>query len=69
MYNSDDELIDDHYANEDGDITDERREEILNEHDPYEDGYIGSETIHLLIDDDGSVMLDPSFSHSIHGGQ
>ena len=69
MYPTEDDMIDDHPANENGDITDERREQILDEYDPYEDGYVGCDTLFVLIDEDGNISLDPSRINSIHCGQ
>jgi len=56
-YGSQDELIANHPANDDGDITDKRRQEILDEDDPYEDGYIGTNTIEVAVDGEGKVYL------------
>jgi hypothetical protein len=65
-YNNEKELIDDHPANDDGDITEERRQEILSEYDPYEDGYMGSDTIEIEIDEHtGLAYLGESLSFSV----
>jgi hypothetical protein len=66
LYNNEDELIKNHPANEEGDITDERREEILSENDPYEDGYISHDEI-VLKEVDGKLVLDKGVS--FHAGQ
>ena len=80
-YNNQDELIQNHprcsdyqknpetgrYENVFIGCSDELREEILNEDDPYENGYISSESIKLRLYDDGTVELDEPLS--IHGGQ
>ncbi len=63
-YNSEDELIEDHplfYK-----MTPELREEILNEEDPYENGYIGSDSIEIEIVD-GVARLAGHLS--FHAGQ
>lgn len=38
-------------------MSDELRQEILDEEDPYENGYIGTETIEVGIDENGKVHL------------
>ena len=65
-YPSEDALIEDHFLN-DGDMTDELREEILSEENPYENGYIGTETIEVGVDENGKVYLIEGFS--FHAGQ
>jgi hypothetical protein len=65
-YPSEDALIEDHFLN-DGDMTDELRQEILDEEDPYENGYIGQETIEVGIDENGVVHLIGNLS--FHAGQ
>jgi len=60
-YNSDAELIADHPDN-DGDMSEERAQEILDEEDPYEDGYIGSDTIEVTIDENGNATLTSPLS-------
>ena len=67
VYPTQDALIEDHYSYDDGNITDERRQEILDENDPYEDGYIGNDSFEVAIDDDGKVQLVGSMS--FHAGQ
>lgn len=66
LYNNEDELIKDHPASEDGEITEERRKEILNENDPYEDGYISHDTIELKEVNGKLVLLK---GVSFHAGQ
>ena len=44
-YNNEDELIADHPKADE--MTDELRKKILDEYDPYENGYIGSSSIHF----------------------
>lgn len=61
-----DDLIEDHPLN-DGDMTDELREEILSEDDPYENGYIETETIEVGIDENGKVHLIGNLH--FHAGQ
>jgi hypothetical protein len=66
-YASEDDLINDHPLNDDADMTPELREEILNEEDPYENGYIGTETIEVGVDENGKVHLIGNLS--FHAGQ
>lgn len=65
-YNSEDELIQDHPISHAGKMTPEKREEILQGDDEYENGYIGSETIHIKIVDNVPMLARP---FSIHSGQ
>lgn len=64
-YNNDDELIADHPK--DDEMTPELRDQILNGHDEYDNGYIGSDTIEIFVHEDGTVGLADSLS--IHAGQ
>ena len=81
VYNNEDELIADHPMATDfrqdpktgewGDvavkISKKKREAILNEEDPYENGYIGSDTIKIKLNSDGTMCLAESMS--FHAGQ
>ena len=66
VYNNYDELIADHPIAETEEITPEIRENILNEDDPYENGYIGEGTIKLTICGDEVILAEPLV---FHGGQ
>ena len=79
VYNNNEELLADHplaedFRNVNGewksvkvDLTDEQKENILNEDDPYENGYIGTDTIEIELGEDGSVKLGKKLS--LHVGQ
>lgn len=68
-YNTEDELIADHpnssdYKKVDGkyqevkvELTPEERAGILNEDDPYENGYIGKDSIEIEVGEDGVAKL------------
>ena len=49
-YNSEDELINDHPLSRKGKMSDKKRQDILNEDDPYENGYIGADRIEVEVD-------------------
>jgi len=66
VYPTQDALIEDHHDYDEG-MSDERREEILSENNPYDDGYIGTDSFEVAIDDDGKVQLVGSMS--FHAGQ
>ncbi len=63
VYNNEDELIEDHHCSDDDEMTPEKREEILSENDPYENGYIGKKSIRIKVVD-GVPMLDGPISFS-----
>jgi hypothetical protein len=63
-YNSQDELIADHPRADE--MTDELRADILNEDDPYENGYIGSDTIKIVKVGNGYQLAEKL---SFHAGQ
>ncbi len=65
-YNSEDELIQDHPVSRKGEMTPDKREEILTEYDPYENGYIGSATIYIKFLNNVPVLSRP---FSISSGQ
>jgi hypothetical protein len=67
VYNNKEELIADHPLNCEGDLTDEKRAEILNGDYEYENGYIGEDTIEIVIDDNGDVKLSKKLH--FHAGQ
>lgn len=77
VYNDEDELIADHPMFEEFDSekkkfyhrepTQRERNLILDEEDPYENGYIGSDTIKVKVKKDGTVKLAAPLS--FHGGQ
>jgi predicted DNA-binding WGR domain protein len=79
VYNNEDELIADHPKSEDFrqgpdgkwdyvkvKLTKEQRDEILNEEDAYENGYIGSDTIKVKIVNGVATLAEPM---SFHAGQ
>lgn len=78
FYNSNEELLADHPNGETFNIetrefgqrklTEEEEAYILNEEDPYENGYIGTQVISIIIDDDGNAQLTPE-GFSAHAGQ
>lgn len=49
-----------------GKLSDEDKEAIINEDDPYENGIISTDSICLLVSDDGSISLDPTASNSFY---
>jgi hypothetical protein len=77
-YNNEDELLADHPMSEGGDaingkwvrkrveLTQEQRDEILNEEDPYNNGYIGKDTIKIEVVDGVARLTSPI---SFHAGQ
>lgn len=67
VYNNEEELIADHPLAEDGPLTSDQIRDILNEDDPYENGYIGNDTINIQIDEHGVAKLANSLS--FHVGQ
>lgn len=78
-YNSEDELIADHpkssewkkvngeYKEVAVELSPEQRKKILNEDDPYENGYIGHGEVVVEVDDNGTARLAKPIS--LHGGQ
>lgn len=50
VYNNDEEMFADHPMVEGGELTKEEKNNILNEEDPYENGYIGRDTIEIELD-------------------
>lgn len=66
VYNNNEEMLADHPLAEDGPLTDKQRNDILNEEDPYENGYLGQDVIEVEIVD-GVVKLAKGLS--FHAGQ
>ncbi|HUW47329.1 MAG TPA: hypothetical protein VMW36_01120 [Patescibacteria group bacterium] len=56
-YNNEDELIAAHPKFKNRKPTEEERLEVLDEHDPIENGYMGSDTITIYDGDDGTYKL------------
>lgn len=68
VYNNEEEMLADHPDNKWGEVmTPEKRLEILNGDDEYENGYLDRKTISLIINDDGTVKLSKEIS--FHAGQ
>ena len=79
VYNNNEELLADHPLAEDFrqvngewkhvpvELTEEQKKKILTEDDPYENGYIGKDTIEIEICEDGTVKLGKPLS--MHVGQ
>lgn len=65
-YNSEDELIEDHPQARRGKMTPKLREQILTEDDPYANGYIGEDTIEIIVEDGVARLSKPL---SFHAGQ
>ena len=65
-YNNEEEMLADHPAN-DGEMSEEKKREILTEYDPYGNGYLGSGTIEVEVDENGVAKLTKSLS--FHAGQ
>lgn len=67
LYNSTEDMVNDHPLMEDGELTYEEVEVVvLGEDDPYENGYIGSETIMVNVDNGVATLAQ---SVSLHVGQ
>lgn len=69
VYNNNEEMLADHHRIEEAETEEEKekiKQEILNENDPYEDGYLGTDTIDIEIVD-GVAKLASSIS--LHAGQ
>lgn len=66
-YNSNAELLADHPKARRGTLTEDQKEAILSEDDPYNNGYIGQETIVIEIGDDGIARLGKPLH--LHAGQ
>jgi len=67
VYNDNEELLDDHPLAEESLLSSDQREAILSEEDPYENGYIGTDTIEVEVDDNGVARL--AVAMSFHAGQ
>ena len=69
-FNNEEELTADFFEHEiemGEEITDDMKREILDEHNPYENGYIGRDELKVRIHEDGSVSLAEPLS--FHAGQ
>lgn len=66
-YNSEEELLNDHPKNWDGELTAEQKRAILTEDDPYENGYIGKDTIEVEVTENGQIKLAKNIH--FHAGQ
>lgn len=64
-YNNEDELIADHRKADE--MTPELREEILSGDDEYENGYVSTDSILVVLEDDGRIRLAEPLS--FHAGQ
>jgi hypothetical protein len=68
LFNDEDELITNHpisrYGNK---MTEEMKKKILQEDDPYENGYIGNDVLTIIQEDDGTFRLGKD--NSFHFGQ
>ena len=67
LYNNEEELLADHHLAVDGKVTDEQRKNILDEEDPYANGYIEHDTIDIIVNENGTVRLAKPVS--MHFGQ
>lgn len=71
VYNNEEELLKDHPVMEDlepgSDEWEAKAKEILDEDDPYENGYMGSKSFKVEINDDGTARIVGKMS--FHGGQ
>src|SRR5688572_25601431 len=79
-YNNNEELLADHpnardfrqgpdgkYADFPKELTQKEKDDILNEDDPYKNGYIGTDTIEIEIDESGKAKLAKPLH--FHAGQ
>lgn len=76
FYNNEEELLADHPMARKWDasmkefvpveLTEEQRKEILEEHDPYGNGYISRDTVKLLVSETGITLAEP---FRMHAGQ
>lgn len=68
-YNTEEEMLTDHYEvrNASPEKLEKVKEEILTEYDPYNNGYLGSDTIEIEIDENGVAKLAAPLS--FHAGQ
>ena len=69
VYNTQEEMLADHPLSEDGEheLTQEEKNSILYEDDPYENGYLGKDTISVNIDEQGHAQLTGRLR--FHAGQ
>ena len=66
IYNNKEEMLSDHPMAVDGKLTQKLVKEILNEEDPYINGYIGTDTIEIEIVNGKAQLVSPL---SFHSGQ
>lgn len=72
VYNNMDEMLEDHPAADEFEDNPDRKQEIINENDPYGDGYIGEDTIEIEIDGvnkDQDIIIKLAKPLSFHAGQ
>ena len=70
VYNTEKEMVEDHYHWKRAKTQEEKdriEQIILDEDDPYEYGYIGTDRIKVILDDNGQIKLAEPLS--FHGGQ
>ncbi len=67
VYNNEVEMLADHPLAKKGKLTEKQKKDILIEDDPYENGYIGKDTIEIELLEDGTVRLAKPIS--MHVGQ
>jgi hypothetical protein len=77
LYNNNDELIADHPSSQKWDsetrsyknikLSESQINDILNEDDPYENGYIGEDSIEIEVDENGRATIKSGTS--FHAGQ
>lgn len=68
VYASEEEMLADHPLASDGEVIDEKiKKAILTEDDPYENGYIGTDTINIVVTTDGKLLLAKPLH--FHAGQ
>lgn len=63
IHKDNDEML----AEFDDDLSEEEKQEILNEEDPYENGYLGTGTIVIEVNEDGTACLAKTLR--FHAGQ
>jgi len=65
-FNNEEELLADHPMASGGELTEQQKNDILNEDDPYNNGYIGRDTIEIAVEDGVARLTKPL---SFHAGQ
>ena len=66
-YNSEEELLNDHPKAWNKKLTEEEKRVILTENDPYENGYLGKDTIEVEVMENGQIKLAKHIH--FHAGQ